>query len=529
MLRTRDALFGLALLALLIPFGGQGQERIVISKEISVGRSEAALGLEFADGGRLSLALRNGSVLVDGERVGAYAAGDALDVAWRALLGEAVALEDGPLSQRLRAWSPPVALEAEELASARRFQETLSEALSSPAPPSPLTPPALSVGLESEEALARILLGQTSRLAVLGEALKGLGSDIRLHIDEDVEVAAGETVQGNLVVIQGAARIAGTVDGDVVVVDGTLDLLEGSVVRGDVRLVDAEVDQEGGVVEGEIRDVEAAKGGMGGEIADRVRQEMRKEIRAELEAERHSGGSALLNPVRRVLGGVGGVLQNVVAIFILGLVGLAVVAFAPQNLDTVAEVARRAPGRAAMVGLAGTFLLIPVWVLGFVALLVTIVGIPVAIAWIPLFPLAAVAGVLLGYVAVARNLGEWLADSGYPWTDWIRKSNSMTTITGGLVGLMAAFLAAHVLGIVPFFGFLKGLLMSVGVMATWAASLVGFGAVLLTRAGRRPEYPPRDLDDAWEQVVDEKVDVDAGVNADTGERGAEGTGGGDDA
>jgi hypothetical protein len=194
MLRFRNALIGLALLALLIPHGGKGQERIVISKEISVGRSEAALGLEFTDGGKLSLALRGGSVLVDGKSVGSYAAGDALDVAWRALLGDAVALEDGALSQKLRAWSPPVTLEGDGLASARRFDEALEGALS--APPAPPPPPALSVGQEGDDALARILLGQTGRLAVLGEALKGLGSDIRLHVDEDVDVAPGRLSRG---------------------------------------------------------------------------------------------------------------------------------------------------------------------------------------------------------------------------------------------------------------------------------------------------------------------------------------------
>jgi hypothetical protein len=524
MLRSRSALIGLALLALLIPLGGRGQERVVISKEISVGRSEAALGLEFADGGKLSLALRDGSVLLDGKSVGAYASGDPLDVAWRALLGDAVALEDGALSQKLRAWSPPPTLEGDGLASARRFDEALEGALSAPTPPPP--PPALSVGQESDEALTKILLGQTSRLAVLGEALKGLGSDVRLHVDEDVDVAAGETVQGNLVVIQGDARIRGTVEGDVVVVDGTLELLDGSVVRGDVRLVDAELDQAGGVVEGEVRNVEAASGDMEAEIRDRLREELKDEVRSELRTESHDSGSGFFSPLQRVLGGIGGIIQVLVAVFILGLVGLGVVAFAPHNLDTVAEAARRAPGRAAMVGLAGTFMLIPVWVLGFVALLVTIVGIPVAIAWIPLFPLAAVAGALLGYVAVARNVGEWLADSGYPYTDWIRKSNSMTTIAGGLVGLLAFFLAAHVLGMVPFFGFLKGLLVAVGVMATVAASLIGFGAVLLTRAGRRPEYAPRDFDEAWEQAMDAEVDGDAATGS--GARGADETGGGGD-
>lgn len=529
MLRFRDALTGLALLALLtllVPPGTQGQERTVVSKEISVARSEAALGLEFADGGKLSLALRNGSVLVDGESVGTYAAGDALDVAWRALLGEAVALEDGPLAERLRDWSPPSTLEGDGLASARRFDEALEGALSVPAPPEPAAAPSLSLGKVGDETLARILLGETSRLALLGEALKGLDAHVTLHLDEDVDVEEGETVAGDLVVIQGDVRIRGTVEGDVVVVDGTLDLLDGGVVRGDVRLVDAALEEQAGLIEGEVRDVEAAAGGLEAEIRDRLREELRSEVRSELRREGLDRGGAAFNPLRRVASGIGGIIGNLVAVLILALVGLGIVAFAPRNLDTVAEAARRAPGRAAMVGVAGAFLLIPVWVLGFIALLVTIVGIPVAIAWIPFFPLAAAAGALLGYIAVARNVGEWLADSGYPYTDWIRKSNSMTTITGGLLGLMAFFLAAHVLGIVPFFGFLGGLLVSVGVMATVAASFIGFGAVLLTRAGRRPEYPPHDFDDAWERTSDTEVEVEVGASGGGTTSSADETGGG---
>jgi hypothetical protein len=212
-----------------------------------------------------------------------------------------------------------------------------------------------------------------------------------------------------------------------------------------------------------------------------------------------------------VFRGVGGLLENLITIVILALMGMGVVAFAPQNLEAVAETARRTPGRAAMVGLAGSFLLVPVWVLGAVALAVSIVGIPVMIAWLPLFPLAAVAAAILGYLAVARNTGEWLADSGYRYTDWIRKSNPVYTVVGGLVGLMAAFMAANVLSIVPFFGFVHGLLTFVGVMLTLVAIQIGFGAVLLTRAGRKPEYnASRDFDEAWERAVDGDVDGDAG-------------------
>jgi hypothetical protein len=521
MLRIRNALAGLALLLLLIPLPGRGQDRVVVSKEVSVGRGEAALNLEFAGGGKLALALRDGSVLVDGRSVGTYSAGDALDVAWRSLLGEAVALEDGPLSKALRDWAPPAALQGDALACAQKLDQALDGALSTPVPAEPAAAGAanvaLSAGQQGDEALARILLGQTSRLATLGEALKGLGSDIRLHIDEDVEVADGETVQGNLVVIQGDARIEGTVVGDVVVVDGTLELLDGSTVRGDVRLVDAELDRQGGTIEGEVVDVLADEGAVESEIRDQLRSELRDEVRRELRSERSQEGVGFFNPLRRVASGIGGIIQNLVAIFILGLVGLGVLSFAPRNLDAVADAARSAPGRAAMVGVAGMFLLVPVWVLGFIALLVSIVGIPVAIAWIPAFPLAALAGALLGYVAVARNVGEWLSESGYPYTDWIRKSNSMTTVAGGLVGLMAFFLAAHILGMVPLFGFFRGLLVALGVMATLAAVTIGFGAVLLTRAGRRQEYARRDFDDAWERAMD--VDVEGEPTSGPGARG----------
>jgi uncharacterized protein YacL len=176
-----------------------------------------------------------------------------------------------------------------------------------------------------------------------------------------------------------------------------------------------------------------------------------------------------------------------------------------------------------MVGMAGSFLLIPVWILGAVALTVSIVGIPVMIAWLPLFPLAAVAAALLGYLAVAKNTGEWLADSGYRYTDWIRKSNPVYTVVGGLVGLMAAFMVGNLLSIVPFFGFFRGLLTFVGVMLTVVAVQIGFGAVLLTRAGRKPEhYSNQDFDEAWARTVD--VDVEEEIDA-TGAR----TDGGDHA
>jgi hypothetical protein len=298
----------------------------------------------------------------------------------------------------------------------------------------------------------------------------------------------------------------------VVVVDGTLELGGAGRITGDVRLADATLRREGGTVDGDVVDVQRHERNLEREIRDQIREEMRGELREQIRDAARShrgGGGSIFSPFRALFGALGGVAENLLAVIVLVLLGMGVVAFAPRNLDTVAETARRSPGRAAMVGVAGAFLLIPVWVLGMVALIVSIVGIPVALLWIPLFPLAAVAAALLGYIAVARNAGEWLAESGYRYTDWIRKSNPVHTVFAGVLGLALFFIVANLLRVVPFFGFFRGLLTFAGAIFGIAATAIGFGAVLLTRAGRRPERETMDFDEAWKHAVDVDVEVDA--------------------
>ncbi|HSM59137.1 MAG TPA: hypothetical protein VK849_00010, partial [Longimicrobiales bacterium] len=433
-------------------------------------------------------------------------------------LGEAVALEDGPLASMLRDWSPPDGLERDRLELARRIDSALEEALAEPVEPraNAPAPPGDEAG---EGALARRLIEQVGRLGLLEEALGDLDEEARVEVGRDVVVGPDERIPSSLVVIGGDVTLEGTVDGDVVVLDGTLDLFPGGHVLGEVRLVEANLGRNDGVVEGDVVDVVEGGRDVEREIRDRIRSELRDEVRRELRDEIRSSTRARtedrggFHPFRTLARGVGGVLQNIVAVFLLGLFGMGVVAFAAENLDTVAETARRAPGRSAAVGLAGSFLLIPIWVLGTVALAVSIVGIPVMIAWLPLFPLAAAAAALLGYLAVARNVGEWLADSGYRYTDWIDRANPVTTIFGGLLGLSAFFIVGNLLSMIPFLGFLQGLLTFAGVMFTIVAIQVGFGAVLLTRAGRRREYAPPDFDEAWSRAMETDVDLDADAPA----------------
>jgi hypothetical protein len=506
--------------ALVAPLAVHAQVREVVAKEVSVGRASAELSLEFADGGRLQMTLEDGAVLLDGRSVGSYVPGGELDVAWRGLLGQAVALDDGPLAEALAEWTVPAVLAGEAAEIARQLDQALENALRNAQAPADAQADAVRGGDASS--LLRALLSSSGRLGLLEEALAGLDADVRVHVAENVNIPADEVVSGNLVVIEGEARIEGTVDGDVVVVGGTLDLLEGSSVAGSVRLVDAElIGNEGSVANGVI-DVQVQGRDLETDVRAELRTEVRDEIRRELRNEMRGRdeGFSVLAPFRPVMRGVGGVLENLVAIFVLALIGAAVIAFGGDKVDVIAEAARRSPGRSAAVGTAATILLIPIWVLGFIALLVSIIGIPVAIAWLPLFPLAAFVAGIVGYLAVARNTGEWLADSDYPWTHWIRKSNPLVTTVGGLVGLMLLFIAANVVSMAPFLSIVTGLLVATGCIVTVLALEVGLGAVILTRAGRRREqwsrYTP---DEAWEAAMKVNVeDIDVGDIGDAEEK-----------
>jgi cytoskeletal protein CcmA (bactofilin family) len=517
MSQLRRIFLTLAVAALALPAATYAQLRDVVAKEVSVGRDEATLHLEFSNGDALEISFDDGTVLLDGEAIGSFEPGGELDAAWRDLLSRAVALDDGPLSRMLDDWTVPADLAAELADIAQEIDQALEDALGESSVRVASDGGATSVTVNGGS-LAEVLIRSLGRMGALEEALSGIDGDLRIHIDEDVVIPEGTVVRGTVVAIGGVTRVDGEIDGDLVVVAGDVELGEDSRVTGELRLAEARVVRNEGEV-GRVVDVVEEQEDSESELRDRIREELerelrgevREEVRREIRSEMRQGEESfsLLAPFRPVARAVGGVAEKLVAILLLALFGAGVLAFAGDNVDVIAETARRSPGRSAMVGFAGTILLLPVWILGTVALAVSIIFIPVAIAWLPLFPLAACLAALIGYLAVARNAGEWLADSQYPWTGWIRKSNSWVTMLGGLVGLMFAFIAANVVSIAPFLGFLSGLLVFAGVVITVIAVHVGFGAVLLTRAGRRREsWSAYDPDAAWEEAMNVDIDVE---------------------
>jgi hypothetical protein len=196
-------------------------------------------------------------------------------------------------------------------------------------------------------------------------------------------------------------------------------------------------------------------------------------------------------PLRHVFAGLGGLLKAAILFGILFAISFATIFFGGRRfIEVVADTARAATGRSLLVGLAASFLVIPVFILGILALAISIVGIPALLAWVPLFPVAVGLALILGYVGVAHGAGEALAERRFYLTDWFQRGNSYYFLITGLGLLLAPFILMNVARMAgPWLGFLYGICVAVGVIGTWAALSIGLGAVLISRAGTRPIRP----------------------------------------
>jgi hypothetical protein len=222
--------------------------------------------------------------------------------------------------------------------------------------------------------LALVLTAPAATAALTG----GSDDEAIVVVNGDVAVEPGETVEG-VFVIDGDARIAGVVDGDVVLVAGDA-LVSGRIdgnlvtIAGRARLLPkAQVD--GDLIYGD----------------DRPRIASPAKVTGEIEKEDWSGSLDLLPFV--------GALVFWLAISISSLVlGILLLLIAPRAADAVFERARERIGVTIAIGLA-IFIALP---LAATLAAVTLVGLPLAIAiGLALLPLTAVA-----YVTAAWALGR---------------------------------------------------------------------------------------------------------------------------
>ncbi len=193
-------------------------------------------------------------------------------------------------------------------------------------------------------------------------------------------------------------------------------------------------------------------------------------------------------PLRHIAGGMAAIFSTLIFYAVMFAIAVGTIFFGGRRfIEGVADTARSVPTRALLVGLAAAFLVVPAFILGIIALAISIVGIPALLLWVPLFPVAVCVALLLGYMGVSHAAGEALAERRFYGADWFERGNSYYFVMTGLGLLLALFMASHVVSMAgPWLGFLRGMLFGLGVVVTVAALSIGMGAVLLSRGGTRP-------------------------------------------
>ena len=226
------------------------------------------------------------------------------------------------------------------------------------------------------------------------------------------------TVRDALVVLNGDAEVTGTVRQDVVVLNGDLVVRSGAEVGGDLVTQSSPQVEEGATVRGE-----------------------QKSVATEFNIDEVGFGG-------RVVWWIG----YSVSVLILGLLLLA---FAPQLFQAVRETVRARLGASIGWGL-GLFFLLPI---GAVLLLVTVVGIPLGISLL----LALAFIYTLGYVVATVAVGNLI----------------MRTSSSRWVVFLVGWIALRLLALIPVVG---GLLWFLG-------SVWGLGLLAVAIHGRSTDTP----------------------------------------
>jgi hypothetical protein len=281
---------------------------------------------------------------------------------------------------------------------------------------------------------------------VVGEGDSGSGTSIVVNTGDaglvrvfaDAHVPAGRTVPGDVVAVFGSADVEGTVEGDVVAVFGSVRLRPGANVEGDAIAIGGVLDQPTGAhVSGQ------------------------------------SVALGLLSPVWGMP-----TLAALLTIVVLGwfatlFLGWLLSLLLPERMLRIGGTASRHSAGSFFLGLLSA----PLFVIALVLLFITVVGIPFALLLPFVYLLAIWAGQIAGsYVLGCKILRRRPGEGGLMGPILVG-----TLLVALFFVLGAAFAVAGGLPrTLSLFFTLLGLLLIVGL------SIIGTGALILSRVGSRP-------------------------------------------
>lgn len=335
-----------------------------------------------------------------------------------------------------------------------------------PAPEGGLTIPLrdLSAPTRLEPALARALRESKSP----GFALTVPGGMARIG---NFSIGSGESLQGDVLILNGNADLYGRLSGNLVTVEGDITLHPGSYVSGSVLAYGGQVRQAGGQVTGDMITLGTlAAAGL---------------------AETPPASTAPLVLALRNVAGLAGVFLTLLGI------GFGLVLFGKPNLEIISDTVSHTFGRSFAVGVLAQVLVVPTFGVLIVGLILSVVG-------ILLVPFAVIAAVLLvlvavlaGFLGVTHALGEKYTRRQLA-RGVLGSPNSYRYVVTGLAGMIILWSGWAAFGWVPVLGWIA---FGAAAVVTWFLLTVGLGAALLSRLGLAGHFAGRFI--APETLTDE--------------------------
>jgi hypothetical protein len=281
----------------------------------------------------------------------------------------------------------------------------------------------------------------------IGDEVYGDGKDL-VKFGEDIEVAEGDTISGDVVAIGGTVTVNGMVTGDCVSIGGSINIGPKGVIEGDGVSVGGCINREpGSVLEGD----EVCTGGR-------------------IPTWLFRGGWPMHGLTGLKFAGLAfAVGKTLVVLFLVWLIVL----ISRDRVKVTSDKARSSMLASFGVGLL-TIILTPI---AMVLLCITLIGIPVAI----LLPFALIVAGLFGYTAVGLALGQRLFGG---------ESRGQSVVTAAIVGVL-------LMEAIPIFGRVVGLpggilwglsipIRVVGYAIVVCAFLIGLGATIMSKLGQAP-------------------------------------------
>jgi len=286
-------------------------------------------------------------------------------------------------------------------------------------------------------------------------------SSDRVRIGGGVVVGPDEVINGDVVAIGGGASIDGRVRGEVVAVGGGITLGSHADVDGDVTAVGGPLTRDPGArVGGEIHEI--GFGNIDFWPGTRGPGPFNGSPRSVLFGSAFGSVFALVSTVTRL-----GVLCILASIVLL---------FGRPYVERISERAATEPVKAGLVGVLIQLLFVPLLLATIFVMVITIIGIPLAVMLIPFAILALVLLFLVGFTAVASDVGR-LAVSRFG----AAHQNPYVTAAIGIAVVLSPLLLSRIVGFAGLLWPLTWALLILGLFAEYVAWTVGLGAVALLR------------------------------------------------